>query len=54
MGHLLPPLQTGALFFVLAFGMISRWRAGMYFKYRRLMAGEIAADAALAEQAPGD
>ncbi|HSG09620.1 MAG TPA: cytochrome c biogenesis protein CcdC [Longimicrobiales bacterium] len=53
-GHLLPPLQTGALFFVLAFGMISRWRAAMYLKYRRLMAGEKEADAAAAEQASGD
>jgi membrane protein CcdC involved in cytochrome C biogenesis len=39
-GHLLPPLQTGALFFVLAFGMILRWRVGMYFRYRRLVAGD--------------
>jgi len=28
--------QTGALFFVLAFGMILRWRMNMYFQYRRL------------------
>lgn len=42
-GHLLPPLQTGALFFVLAFGMIARWRAAMYFRYRRLVADEDAA-----------
>ena len=28
--------QTGALFFVLAFGMIVRWRANMYFEYRRI------------------
>jgi membrane protein CcdC involved in cytochrome C biogenesis len=28
--------QTGALFFVLAFGMIVRWRAQMYLEYRRL------------------
>ena len=27
--------QTGALFFVLAFGMILRWRASLYFAYRR-------------------
>lgn len=32
------PLQTGALFFVLAFGMILRWRAGMFLEYRRLVA----------------
>jgi membrane protein CcdC involved in cytochrome C biogenesis len=30
--------QTGALFFVLAFGMILRWRMNMYFQYRRLTA----------------
>jgi membrane protein CcdC involved in cytochrome C biogenesis len=30
------PLQTGALFFVLAFGMIVRWRLGMLLEYRRL------------------
>ena len=28
--------QTAALFFVLAFGMILRWRMSMYFEYRRL------------------
>ncbi len=28
--------QTGALFFVLAFGMIVRWRTRMYFEYREL------------------
>ncbi len=32
------PLQTGALFFVLAFGMILRWRVGMLLEYRRLVA----------------
>ncbi len=31
--------QTGALFFILAFGMILRWRASMFFAYRAL-AGE--------------
>lgn len=30
--------QTGALFFVLAFGMILRWRGSMYFEYRALTA----------------
>jgi len=30
--------QTGALFFVLAFGMILRWRMSMYFEYRTLTA----------------
>ena len=31
--------QTGALFFVLAFGMILRWRMRMFFEYRRLTGG---------------
>jgi membrane protein CcdC involved in cytochrome C biogenesis len=30
------PLQTGALFFVLAFGMILRWRVLMFLQYRKL------------------
>jgi membrane protein CcdC involved in cytochrome C biogenesis len=30
------PVQTGALLFVLAFGMILRWRVGMLVAYRRL------------------
>lgn len=30
--------QTGALFFILAFGMIVRWRAEMFFAYRKLLA----------------
>ena len=29
--------QTGALFFILAFGMILRWRVGMYLQYLRLL-----------------
>jgi membrane protein CcdC involved in cytochrome C biogenesis len=28
--------QTGGLFFVLAFGMILRWRMRMYFEYRQI------------------
>lgn len=36
-GELLPPKQTGALFFVLAFGMILRWRVGMLIRYLRLV-----------------
>lgn len=39
-GHVIPPLQTGALFFVLAFGMILRWRVAMYLRFRRLMAAD--------------
>ena len=30
--------QTGALFYLLAFGMILRWRATMLLEYRRLTA----------------
>jgi membrane protein CcdC involved in cytochrome C biogenesis len=36
-GELLPPKQTAALFFVLAFGMILRWRVGMLIRYLRLV-----------------
>ena len=36
--------QTGALFFVLAFGMIVRWRLRMLLEYR----GLVAEDGALA------
>jgi membrane protein CcdC involved in cytochrome C biogenesis len=32
----LDPLQTGALFFLLAFGMIVRWRVSMFLAYRAL------------------
>jgi membrane protein CcdC involved in cytochrome C biogenesis len=30
------PLQTGGLFFLLAFGMIARWRLGMLREFREL------------------
>lgn len=30
-------VQTGAIFFVLAFGMLLPWRIGMYLRYRRLV-----------------
>lgn len=33
----LSPLQTGAVFFCVAFGMILPWRALMYLEYRRLV-----------------
>ena len=36
-GHLLPPRETASVFFLLAFGMIVRWRLWMYFRYRALM-----------------
>ena len=35
-GHLMPPRQTAALV-VLAFGMILRWRVGMYRDFKKLM-----------------
>ncbi|MEZ5291155.1 MAG: cytochrome c biogenesis protein CcdC [Vicinamibacterales bacterium] len=35
-GHLISPLQTASVFYLLAFGMIVRWRAGMYWQYRGL------------------
>jgi membrane protein CcdC involved in cytochrome C biogenesis len=41
--------QTGALFFVLAFGMILRWRASLYLSYRALTATAPPLDAALEE-----
>jgi membrane protein CcdC involved in cytochrome C biogenesis len=41
--HLISPTQTAGLFFVLAFGMIARWRAGMYVEYRRLVRGDVVA-----------
>jgi membrane protein CcdC involved in cytochrome C biogenesis len=36
-GTLLPPTQTAGLFFILAFGMIVRWRSAMFVEYRRLV-----------------
>jgi membrane protein CcdC involved in cytochrome C biogenesis len=36
--QLVSPMQTGALFFVLAFGMILPWRAAMLVRYRMLVA----------------
>jgi membrane protein CcdC involved in cytochrome C biogenesis len=41
------PLQTAALFFVLAFGMILRWRASMLVEYLRLRTGEAPPPAAV-------
>jgi membrane protein CcdC involved in cytochrome C biogenesis len=35
---LVSPIQTGALFFVLAFGTILPWRVLMYRRYRRILA----------------
>lgn len=33
---ILPARQTAGVFFILAFGMIARWRAWMWVEYRRL------------------
>jgi membrane protein CcdC involved in cytochrome C biogenesis len=40
--QVLSPMQTGGLFFLLAYGMILRWRVSMLLSYRRLLgpAGE--------------
>ncbi|MFN8575037.1 MAG: cytochrome c biogenesis protein CcdC [Gemmatimonadaceae bacterium] len=35
-GHLISPLQTASLFYLLGFGMIVRWRAQMYQQYERI------------------
>ena len=32
------PLQTGSIFFLLAFGTLLPWRVGLYRRYRRLLA----------------
>ncbi|MDH5761279.1 MAG: cytochrome c biogenesis protein CcdC [Gemmatimonadota bacterium] len=36
--EILPARQTGAVFFVLAYGIILRWRVGMYLWFRRMTA----------------
>jgi len=38
--RMITPLQTGSLFFVLAFGMILRWRVSMLLEYLRLTADD--------------
>ena len=42
---LLTGQQTAALFFILAFGMIVRWRAQLLLDFRRLTAMDLVADA---------
>jgi membrane protein CcdC involved in cytochrome C biogenesis len=44
--------QTGALFFILAFGMILRWRMSMFLEYRSLTARGTRADAEDNDAAP--
>ena len=34
--NLITPMQTGALFYLLAFGMVARWRIAMLQEYRLL------------------
>ncbi|MEP7381966.1 MAG: cytochrome c biogenesis protein CcdC [Gemmatimonadota bacterium] len=37
-GHLISPLQTASVFYLMAFGMIVRWRSVMYRQFRSIMA----------------
>lgn len=43
--------QTGAIFYLLAFGMIVRWRAHLYSAYRQLTRGSEIGGEAAAEEA---
>ncbi|HEY2772455.1 MAG TPA: cytochrome c biogenesis protein CcdC [Candidatus Binatia bacterium] len=36
-GQIVDPLQTASIFFLLAFGMIVRWRVTMWYQYRALV-----------------
>jgi membrane protein CcdC involved in cytochrome C biogenesis len=36
-GQIISPQQTAGLFYILAFGMIVRWRSRMYVQYRQLV-----------------
>jgi membrane protein CcdC involved in cytochrome C biogenesis len=38
-GQHISPLQTAAVFYLMAFGMIVRWRAGMYWEYQKITVG---------------
>ena len=44
-GHIISPVQTASLFYLLAFGMIARWRLVMYGQYQRITGQERAAAA---------
>jgi membrane protein CcdC involved in cytochrome C biogenesis len=35
-GHLISPLQTASLFYLMAFGMIIRWRVDLFRQYQRI------------------
>jgi membrane protein CcdC involved in cytochrome C biogenesis len=39
-GQIISPLQTASLFYLMAFGMIARWRLVMYRRYRQIVGGE--------------
>ncbi len=36
-GHLISPLQTASVFYLMAFGMIVRWRSVMYRQFQAIM-----------------
>ncbi len=46
--------QTGAIFYLLAFGMILRWRLKLYLAYRALTSGASPASSPAPEQASAD
>ncbi|MGB8029831.1 MAG: cytochrome c biogenesis protein CcdC [Terracidiphilus sp.] len=46
--------QTGALFYLLAFGMILRWRAKLFFAYRALTSSPAFAATPAPEEAPAN
>jgi membrane protein CcdC involved in cytochrome C biogenesis len=46
-GHLLSARQTAAAFYLLAFGMILRWRVAMYLRFRALRTTPAPADPSL-------
>ena len=39
-GHLISPLQTASVFYLMAFGMIVRWRSVMYRQFRAITLGQ--------------
>ena len=39
-GGFISPIQTASVFYLLAFGMIVRWRLDMYLQFRRITAGK--------------
>ena len=39
-GPLISPLQTASIFYLMAFGMIVRWRVGMFLQYRHIAAAD--------------